>query len=54
MDQSTARKLAAQVGGVATQEARNKGRWGSQTDPWVVVVGDVILREVPGEERETR
>jgi hypothetical protein len=54
MDQTTARKLARQVGGVATQEARNKGRWGSQTDPWVVVVGDVVLREVPGGEKETR
>ena len=50
MDQTTARRLAAQTGGVATQEARNKGRWGSSTDPWVVVCGDVILREVPGGE----
>lgn len=48
MDQSTARKLAKQVGGVATTEARNKGQWGSKLDPWVVSVGELILREVPG------
>ena len=31
MDQSTARRLARQVSGVATQEARNRGQWGSKT-----------------------
>lgn len=50
MTQTIARKLARQVGGIATTEARHKGRWGSATDPWVVVVGDLILRDVPGEE----
>jgi hypothetical protein len=54
MDQTTARKLARQVGGIATTEARWRGRWGSALDPWVVVAGGTILREVPCEPSDGR
>lgn len=50
MDQTTARRLAAQVGGIATQESRRKGRWPKPGEPWIVVTGSVVLREVPGTE----
>lgn len=52
MDQSTARKLAAQVSGIATQESRRKGRWPKPGEPWIVVCGPVILTEVPAEVTE--
>lgn len=48
MDQRTARQLAAQVGGVATQDSRLHGRWPKAGEPWVVAVGHLVLREVPG------
>lgn len=47
MDQTTARRLAAQVGGVATQESRSKGRRAKPGEPWIVLVGALVLTEVP-------
>jgi hypothetical protein len=47
MNQSEARRLAHQLGGVATQESRYRGRWPKPGEPWVVVLGHAILREIP-------
>jgi hypothetical protein len=47
MDQSTARKLAAQVGGIATQQSRYHGRFARPGEPWIVLVGGFVLTEAP-------
>lgn len=54
MNQTEARKIAGQVGGVAVTEARFLGRWGSQTDPWGIAVGGIwygSLEELEGGSR---
>lgn len=52
MTQTEARQLARQLGGVATQESRLHGRWAKPDEPWIVAVGDVIVREIPAGHEE--
>lgn len=49
MDQTTARRLARQVDGVATQDSRYHGRWAKPGEPWIVVFEGGVLRTLPDE-----